>query len=188
MNIKYLFAVFITLSFNIIISQSISMNKSNVVINFSSQPNIDDWKVVDDVVMGGVSNSKIVLDENNKALFYGHVSTKNNGGFSSVRCSINTLNLKPYSSFVIRVKGDQKNYQFRVKSSNNDYHSYKYEFSTNNKWQEIVIPFEKLEPTFRGRKLNIPNFSNQLLEEICFLISNKREENFKLLIDCVKLQ
>jgi hypothetical protein len=51
-----------------------------------------------------------------------------------------------------------------------------------------VIPFEKLEPTFRGRKLNIPNFSNQLLEEICFLISNKREENFKLLIDCVKLQ
>ena len=65
---------------------------------------------------------------------------------------------------------------------------HQYEFKTSNKWQEIEIKFNQLEPTFRGRKLNIPNFSNQLLEEICFLISNKREENFKLLIDCVKLQ
>ena len=36
--------------------------------------------------------------------------------------------------------------------------------------------------------LTIPNFTNKKLEEICFLISNKKEEDFNLEIDFIKIQ
>ncbi|MGD1912957.1 MAG: CIA30 family protein, partial [Rivularia sp. (in: cyanobacteria)] len=44
----------------------------------------DIWGAVDDVVMGGVSQSNIKLSSG-KALFSGNVSTENSGGFASVR-------------------------------------------------------------------------------------------------------
>ena len=50
------------------------------------------------------------------------------------------------------------------------------------------IQFNQLQPTFRGRMLNIPSFRNTTLQEICFLISNKVEEDFSLEIDYVKIQ
>ena len=108
-------------------------------------------------------------------VFSGHVSLDNNGGFSSVRHQFSTLNVSDYNKFVIRIKGDGKNYQFRVKSKLNEYHSYKHEFSTNKSWQIIEIPFDELKATFRGRLLDMDSFSNTILEEIGFLISNKKE-------------
>ncbi|MDX1769545.1 MAG: CIA30 family protein, partial [Arenibacter troitsensis] len=42
-------------------------------------------------------------------------------------------------------------------------------------------------PSFRGRKLDMPNFSKNSIEEIVFLIGNKRTENFTLLIDKIAL-
>lgn len=59
---------------------------------------IDQWYVVNDNVMGGVSNSSMVFTENETLVFKGRVSLDNNGGFASVR--LNTRNLK--------VKEDQK--------------------------------------------------------------------------------
>ena len=95
--------------------------------------------------------------------------------------------MSSYNKFIIRIKGDGKNYQFRVKSKLNEYHSYKHEFSTNKTWQIIEIPFDELKATFRGRLLDMDSFSNNILEEIGFLISNKKEEYFKLEIDFIKL-
>ena len=59
---------------------------------------IDQWFVVNDNVMGGVSNSSMIFTENETLVFKGRVSLDNNGGFASVR--LNTRNLK--------VKKDQK--------------------------------------------------------------------------------
>jgi len=36
---------------------------------------------------------------------------------------------------------------------------------------------EGLYPSFRGRKLDLPNFSHDYIEEIVFLIGNKKPEN-----------
>ena len=158
-----------------------------MIFDFDKNTEITHWRVVNDVVMGGVSNSKIVLDENGNGVFSGHVSLENNGGFSSLRHQFSNLNVSKYSKFVILIKGDGKNYQFRVKSNINEYHSYKYEFSTNKNWQKIEIPFKDLKATFRGRLLEMPSFSSTELEEVGFLISNKKEEDFKLEIDYIKL-
>jgi hypothetical protein len=169
-------------------SQKQTLKNNNMIYNFNSGNSLKNWNIVDDDVMGGISSSNIVVNKNGMGLFSGHVSTKNNGGFSSIRHQFKIVDISNYKNFVIRVKGDGKNYQFRVKSNLNEYHSYKYEFKTNNTWQDIEIQFNQLQPTFRGRMLNIPSFRNTTLQEICFLISNKVEEDFSLEIDYVKIQ
>ena len=158
-----------------------------MIFNFEKKSDINDWRVVDDVVMGGVSKSKITINEVGNGVFSGHVSLENNGGFSSVRHQFGNMDVSNYNKFIIRIKGDGKKYQFRVKSKLGEYHSYKYEFSTNKTWQTIEIPFKELVATFRGRLLNMPSFSNKTLEEIGFLISNKKEESFHFEMDFIKL-
>ena len=158
-----------------------------MIFDFEKNTDLTKWRIIDDVVMGGISRSKIAISKNGDGVFTGHVSLENNGGFSSLRYQFSNLNVSSYSKFIIRIKGDGKNYQFRVKSKLNEYHSYKYEFSTNKNWQTIEIPFKELKATFRGRLLNMPTFNNTVLEEIGFLISNKKEEDFQLEIDFIKL-
>jgi hypothetical protein len=85
-------------------------------------------------------------------------------------------------------KGDNKKYQFRIKSNSRDYYSYISPFSTNGDWQEIQIPLKDMYPSFRGRNLEKPNFSEDYIEEITFLIGNKNEEKFELLIDKIELE
>jgi NADH dehydrogenase [ubiquinone] 1 alpha subcomplex assembly factor 1 len=43
-------------------------------------------------------------------------------------------------------------------------------------------------PSFRGRTLDMANFPGDSLEEIGFLIGNKKAEDFKLLIDYISVQ
>ena len=131
--------VFSLLNISSAYSQKPTLKNDNMIFNFNSDNSLKNWNIVDDDVMGGVSSSNIVVNKNGMGLFSGHVSTKNNGGFSSLRHQFKLVNISKYKSFVIRVKGDGKNYQFRVKSNLNEYHSYKYEFKTNNTWQNIEI-------------------------------------------------
>ena len=69
-----------------------------------------------------------------------------------------------------------------------DYFSFIAPFLTSGEWQEIVIPLEDMYPSFRGRRLNQPNFSSDYIEELAFLIGNKKSESFKLLIDKITLE
>ena len=145
------------------------------------------WQIVDDVVMGGGSNGKFHIDENGHGVFEGIVSLENNGGFSSVRCRFNRKTIEKYSKAVLRVKGDGKNYQFRVKTTTAERHSYISIFQTDGTWQSIEIPFEQMYPAFRGRKLDMPNYKGKEIEEFAFLISNKKAESFTLVIDKISL-
>ena len=54
--------------------------------------------------------------------------------------------------------------------------------------REIQIPLQEMYPSFRGRKLAQPNFSSDHVEEIAFLIGNKKPESFKLMIDKIELK
>lgn len=114
------------------------------------------WGAVDDVVMGGVSQSHMVaLDRS--ALFTGRVSTANSGGFASVR----TRNFEPpldlsgYSGIALRVRGDGKRYKFILRDESRwDGIGYSMSFDTvANTWITIQVPFSELVPVFRARIL-----------------------------------
>lgn len=112
------------------------------------------WGVIDDIVMGGVSQSSIIL-ANGVALFSGNVSTANSGGFASVRTRnfIPPLNLKNYQGIQLRIRGDGKRYKFIARCEEKwDGIAYCYSFDTiPGVWQTIQIPFEALIPVFRAK-------------------------------------
>ncbi len=114
----------------------------------------DFWGAVDDVVMGGVSQSQLQLRDG-QAIFTGQVSTANNGGFASVR-SRNwspPIDLSEYDGFELQITGDGKRYKLISRCEGQwDGLSYCYSFNTlNNEPQTIRIPFNQLIPVFRAK-------------------------------------
>lgn len=168
----------------LILLQGIS---AKMIFDFNINSDIQNWNVVDDTVMGGRSSSQFNLNSEGFGVFKGVVSLENNGGFSSVRYRLKKTEVKKYTKIKLRLKGDGKNYQFRIKNNSRDYHSYIATFSTTNDWQNIEIVLKDMYPSFRGRRLNIPNFSHDFIEQIVFLIGNKKNEEFKLMIDTIEL-
>ncbi len=153
------------------------------IFDFSATKDLSDWMVVDDVVMGGRSDGNLEINEDGNGVFYGKVSLENYGGFSSVRYRFDTKEVSDYSKAVLRLKGDGKRYQFRVKTDQYDRHSYVTYFETSGEWETIEISLKDLSPQFRGRQLRKPNYPGQQLEEVAFLIANKVAEDFRLEID-----
>lgn len=166
----------------------LTLSGSNTIFDFNERADLRYWQIVDDVVMGGRSNGQFSLNPEGHGLFHGAVSLENNGGFSSVRYSFNRIDVRDKKSIVLRVKGDGKSYQFRIKDDRYNYYSYITTFTTNKEWQEIEVPLNSLYPAFRGRELNMANFSKDSIEELAILIGNKRPEEFMLLIDHISLK
>jgi hypothetical protein len=157
------------------------------LVDFSKETGRSGWMVVDDGVMGGLSAGRFRINDEGHAVFSGTVSLENNGGFSSVRCRMNT-SVNGTSKFLLRIKGDGKNYQLRVKRDARTAYSYEAIFRTSGQWETIEIPYEQLIPSFRGRLLNRPSFAGEQVQELGFLIGNKKEEAFELLIDKIEVQ
>ncbi len=51
----------------------------------------------------------------------------------------------------------------------------------------MSISLKDLYPSFRGRDLDLPNYNNDSFEEIVFLIGNKKNEAFQLIIDKIEV-
>lgn len=147
-----------------------------------------DWEVVNDVVMGGRSQSRFFLTPEGTGMFTGAVSLENNGGFSMTRYRFDPVVTGGYKKVLIHLRGDGKRYQFRVKSSFSERHAYVQYFETNGEWQNVSIEFAGMYPTFRGRRLDMTNFPAEQLSEIAFLIGNKRAETFQLELSRIELQ
>lgn len=162
--------------------------KPVLIFDFNVKSDLTGWKVITDVVMGGISESKFYLNTQGAGNFEGMVSIANNGGFCAVKYVFEPLVIKDAACFSICVKGDGNTYQFRVKANRTDGYSYVFTFQTSTDWQTIEIPIAQLCPIYRGQKLNLPNYDGANLEEITFLIGNKKEETFRLLIDRIEVK
>jgi len=158
------------------------------IFEFNKKADISNWNIVDDVVMGGRSSGNFYLDNEGHGVFEGKVSLENNGGFSSLRYEFDKMSTKGFSKVIIKVKGDGKSYQFRVKSKSSDYYSYITSFESSKDWETIELQLSEMYPAFRGRDLDMPNYDKESIEEIAFLIGNKKAESFKLEIESIVLK
>ena len=140
------------------------------IFNFDNTTNISQWHVVDDNVMGGKSSGNFKLSEEGFGVFEGNISLENSGGFSSVRYGFPKISIKEFSKVIL------------------DAHSYIAYFLTSGEWQEIEIPLNTMFPSFRGRELDQPDFDKDYIEEIAFLIGNKKKENFVLMLEKIELK
>jgi len=165
----------------IIMSILMAITLNNLVLfDFSENSSPNKWQVVNDGVMGGLSQGTFKIGDNGTALFTGRVSLENNGGFSSVNYNTGKTEVKGFTTLAITLKGDGKNYQVRIQENNDDYFSYITTFQTSGEWETIEIPLKEMYPSFRGQKLDRPNFNGKTIVELTFLIGNKKAETFKL--------
>lgn len=158
------------------------------VSDFADKNERSEWVVVNDGVMGGKSQSQLKQKGPNHVQFSGKVSLRNNGGFASIRRIMPQMKIVGATVAKLKVKGDGKNYQFRVKNDQEDRHSYKYTFSTSGDWETISIPLNEMTPTFRGYTPNLPNYQAEFLAQIGILIANKKAESFELAIRKIWLE
>ena len=184
-----------------IISKHIPAATDRVLFDFSN-PNVDlkeTWGAIDDVVMGGVSQSGIRFIDN-KAIFSGNVSTENNGGFASVR----TRNIEPpldlsdYEGIELKVTGDGKRYKFIARSEDKwDGVGYSYSFDTIYDYPTTIqIPFKDLIPVFRAKTVAEARLNTEKIYSMQLMLSkfeydgelNPKFEagSFKLEVDYIK--
>ena len=166
----------------------ISMASTIVLFNFSKQSDLSQWQVVNDGVMGGLSEGQFTLNDEGHGVYTGKVSLANNGGFSSLRFRFQQREIHGFEYIVLRLKGDGKRYQLRLKNDQTQRHSYIQYVETHGEWQTIRLKLVDFYPWFRGVPLRIPNYDGRSIGELAFLIGNKKEEAFELTIDAISLE
>lgn len=159
---------------------------TKLIVDFG--PESTPWRNIDDVVMGGVSSSRMRID-GDVAVFEGNLSLENNGGFASVRSEVLEQDLTRYEGCRLRVKGDGKKYQFRIRTNSAfDGPSYQMTFETKKDvWMEVDLPFSEFVAAFRGRRIpNHPPIDAAKISTMGLLIADKQQGDFRLVIDWVQ--
>jgi monofunctional biosynthetic peptidoglycan transglycosylase len=66
--------------------------------------------------------------------------------------------------------------------------TYRATFATKSgEWATVKVPFTAFEPTFRGRILSrVESMDTSRLQQIAFMVADKKEGPFQLEIDWVK--
>ena len=152
----------------------------------ADQLKLEEVQVVNDKVMGGRSRAQVEPHPEG-IRFYGQVSLANNGGFASFRIPLQPKNISAFSAFSIRLKGDGKAYQFRVQEHQKQRHAYVTDIDTTGQLQDIKINFDRLEPRFRGDRLDLPHFNGQTLSRLGFIILPGKEVEFDLIFQEISL-
>ena len=148
-----------------------------------------DWQIVNDSVMGGISRSGLERVDEEVVRFQGQLSLENNGGFASVRASGRLPDLNGAKAMMIRVKGDGRTYQLRLRTSNGwrapDYSA---EFATKaGEWQTHVLPLKNFMAGWRGRAIrNAPVIDPQEIRSVGILLGDKIPGAFTVDIDWIK--
>jgi monofunctional biosynthetic peptidoglycan transglycosylase len=164
------------------------MSDQMTIIDFKGADK-SEWLVINDGVMGGLSRCEFERTEEGTGLFTGNISLENEGGYAATRVSIGKHDLSTHEGLEIRVRGDGRTYQFRLRTDDNfDGVSYRVLFDTSDgEWSTVRFPFEDFLPVFRGQILEYesPMDASQI-QQVGFLLNDKKAGPFSLEIDFVR--
>ena len=169
--------------------QLVAQVDTPMITDFSRGEEANLWRSVDDVVMGGVSQSRLSVTPAETGVFAGELSLENNGGFASVRRNVEDVDFDGARAIALRVKGDGRPYQLRLQTKTNDTISYRSEFETTaGEWIELRLPIAAMEPVFRGEVVpDAPELSPSDVKQLGFLLADKQPGAFRLETDWIRL-
>jgi NADH dehydrogenase [ubiquinone] 1 alpha subcomplex assembly factor 1 len=149
-----------------------------------------DWRIVDDGVMGGLSQGKREIGKDGILRFFGTLSLENSGGFSSLRTGDVKLDLGGAEGVILRVKGDGRSYQIRF-STDAQYRGSEMSFqagfpTTKGEWTEVKVPFTGFAGTWRGRDLPDKIFDPSKIRRLGLQLADNREGPFELQVDWIR--
>jgi monofunctional biosynthetic peptidoglycan transglycosylase len=160
-----------------------------MLIDFTEDEEGNHWVAINDDVMGGISQSGIELTPIATAIFSGQLSLENNGGFTSIRRRAENYSLEGCTGVMLKVKGDGRTYQFRVKTDEQyDGIAYRTLFATDaRQWQTIILPFDCFCASFRGKPVpEAPDLCPEQIRQFGFLLADKQQGYFRLEIAWIR--
>jgi NADH dehydrogenase [ubiquinone] 1 alpha subcomplex assembly factor 1 len=165
--------------------------KSELHLKFDGDLTEPKWTAQNDDVMGGVSKGGAEVTDGS-LVFSGSLSLENNGGFAQVRIQKLGYDLSGKTGVKLRVMGDGRTYQLRLATDARHRGSriaYSVEFPTTaNKWTEVEVKFADLKASHHGDALDGPPANLSQVEEMSFLLADKREGPFSLKVDWMKVE
>ena len=166
-------------------------SKTELHLKFDGDASEPEWTAQNDSVMGGISKGGAAIQDG-ALVFTGSLSLENNGGFAQVRIQKLDRDLSGKKGMKLRVLGDGRTYQLRVATDaryRGSRISYYAPFATKaGEWTEVVVPFADLKPSHHGDDLDGPPLNLAQVEEMSFLIGDKREGPFALRVDWMKAE
>ncbi|MEM7699517.1 MAG: CIA30 family protein [Verrucomicrobiota bacterium] len=149
-----------------------------------------DWSIVNDGVMGGLSEGNEQISEAGVLTFSGELSLENNGGFSLVESGPIERDLSNDLGILLKVKGDGREYQVRLESDAL-YRDMPVSFAgkfktTKGKWHQVKVPFSEFRGGWRGRDLPETELNPAVIRQIGIILADKQEGPFELQVEWIR--
>ena len=164
-------------------------DRDRVLFEFGKPASTKEWQTVNDGVMGGVSDGRFKITDDQTMDFFGTLSLENNGGFASVRSRPKKLGLEKGDTLVARVRGDGREYTLNLYVPRPRIaFSYRSLFKTEkSEWIEVRTPLDKFVATSFGRVVPDEPLNPGEVNAIGFLLSDKKAGPFRLEVDWIKV-
>jgi monofunctional biosynthetic peptidoglycan transglycosylase len=166
-----------------------STAQAHSITEFADKEGLN-WQVVNDGVMGGLSEGKLTPNQAGTMTFSGMLSLENNGGFSTFRSGDLKLDLSSHLGLRLRVKGDGRTYQVRLATDavfRGMEVSFAAEFSTQKgEWVEVKVPFAEFKGSFRGLDLPKERLDTSKIRRVSILIGDKKQAPFEVELDYIR--
>jgi monofunctional biosynthetic peptidoglycan transglycosylase len=162
---------------------------SQSTLDFGQGKYGNDWMIINDGVMGGISDGQARLEEDS-LVFFGSLSLENNGGFASVRSRFDRYDFSEFETLTIRFKAQGGKFSMMFEQSRYFYNPYfALNLQSSEDWQEITISLSDLEQIRMGNKTGKTLGDNPLKAiRIGFIKADKKTNPFKLEIDYIKFK
>jgi NADH dehydrogenase [ubiquinone] 1 alpha subcomplex assembly factor 1 len=158
--------------------------------DFSDSSVFDQWRVINDGVMGGMSTSKSIQGEGS-LIFKGDLSLENNGGFASIRAPWDSYDLSEFKEVVIECKGNGGKFMCMLEKERMWYRPYyTAQFEPTEERTTFTIKLKDFKENEVGRQ-NGKRLSKKtlpLIKRIGFIKNDKKEGPFELEVYSVKFQ
>lgn len=152
-------------------------------IDFSNPDTIAPWQIVNDGVMGGLSQGTRFAEDDHM-VFRGVINT-NGGGFSSLRRRMAQDALSETVGLRLRVRSDGRDYKLTFRTSERwRGRSVSYQASipttTAEEWNEVTVPFSGMRTSIFGRTVRVAPFDPSDVREMGIILADGIDGPFKL--------
>lgn len=158
-------------------------------IDFGKRSSASGWQVINDGVMGGLSQGEVNFTSNS-VRFFGRVSLANNGGFASFRSPFGRIDLSAFSRVKFRVRGEGIRCAFTLETDRRFWMpNYKHQLKLEHEgWQVIEVSLADFKQYRLGRPTGRALLSETKREIIRmgWITDEKKEGPFSLEIDYVE--
>lgn len=158
-------------------------------IDFGKRDSAPNWRVINDGVMGGLSQGQVSFSSN-AIRFYGNVSLANNGGFASFRSPFANIDLSAFKSVTFRLKSTGIRCAFTLETDRRFWMpNFKHQIVTQTEdWEIIEIPLANFKRYRLGRPTggSLPDRIKSEIIRMGWITDEKREGPFSLEVDYIQ--